>query len=65
MWGIVFAISLIATIAFLIMMVMAEKGTNMQNAGIGMFIFSFIILLISGVMWLNNRNVQALLSESK
>ncbi len=57
MWGVIFAISLIATIAFLIMMVMAEKGTDMQKVGIGMSIFSFFLSLISGVMWFKNRNV--------
>lgn len=55
MWGIICLISLIASIAFLIMMVMAESGTTMKKVGLGMFITSFILLLLSFVMWLKNR----------
>lgn len=69
MWGIIFVISLIAAIAFLIMMVMAEKGTDMRKAGIGMTVVSSFFLLVSGVMWFKNRNanvsVSVLESESE
>ncbi len=55
MWGIICFISLIAAIAFLIMMFMAENGSTMKKVGVGMFVTSFILLLLSFVMWLKNR----------
>jgi hypothetical protein len=65
MWGIFLIISLISAIAFLIMMVMAESGTNMKKVGIGMFVTSLCFSLISGAMWFKNRNVEAQSSEEE
>ncbi len=65
MWGIFLIISLISAIAFLIMMVMAESGTNMKKVGIGMFVTSLCFALISGAMWFKNRNVEAPSSEEE
>jgi hypothetical protein len=59
MWGIIFAISLIAVIAFAIMMFMAEKESTMKKVGIGMLILSLCLSLLSGFLWFKNRRANA------